>query len=371
MNFMLMTQDVQDVVNTIENVSDGLESIENTTNSLYGILLLLPELLGMASGAVVFIISLIGSIIGLIVTIVEFIIPAIALFKMARKAGFKYPWLAFIPIAQTYLEYILPRREFKLGFKTKNRTAMAIVALILTYFGTTLIVILNIVPALGQLLDILLPIILILFGWRKRYDMICTFKDKELAVPISILAIFFPIVYSITLLILSKRDPEYGAGNYYYVNMDSKAAATNPQMYPNAPVYPNGQMYQNAPVYPNGQVYQNAPVYQNGQVYQNAPVYQNGQPQMYAQPMYAQPAQPQMYAQPVQDVQPQINAAPVQTEAPAPVSEAAPAAQETPAADAPTTPVSEAAPAAQETPAADAPTTPLADTTQETSSTQA
>ena len=355
MNFMLMTQDVQDVVNTIENVSDGLESIENTTNSLYGILLLLPELLGIASGAVVFIISLIGSIIGLIVTIVEFIIPAIALFKMARKAGFKYPWLAFIPIAQTYLEYILPRREFKLGFKTKNRTAMAIVALILTYFGTTLIVILNIVPALGQLLDILLPIILILFGWRKRYDMICTFKDKELAVPISILAIFFPIVYSITLLILSKRDPEYGAGNYYYVNMDSKAAATNPQMYPNAPVYPNGQMYQNAPVYPNGQVYQ------------NAPVYQNGQPQMYAQPMYAQPAQPQMYAQPqqqmyaqpVQGVQPQINAAPVQTEASAPVQ------AETPA------PVSETAPVAQETPAADAPTTPLADSTQETSSTQA
>ena len=347
MDFLMMAQDVKDVVDTIENVSNGLESIENTTGSLYAILALLPEIFGLASGAFFFIVSVIGSIIGLIFTVVEFIIPAIALFRMAKKAGFKYPWLAFIPIAQTYLEYILPRREFKLGFKTKNRTAMAIVALILTYFGTTVIVVLNVIPGLGQLLDVLLPVVLILFGWRKRYDMICTFKDKELAVPISILGIFVPMVYSITLLILSKRDPEYGAGNYHYVNMDPKA--NNPQ-YAAAPVYPNGQMYQ-------------APVYQNGQVYQNAPVYPNGQPQMYAQPVYAQPAQqqpqmyaqqPQMYAQPAQGVQTQVNAAPAQPQA-APASQAAPAPA--PAAEAPAQPAAEAPQAA---PAAEAPAQPAA-----------
>ena len=338
MNYMLLASDVEQVFDTIENVSNGLESIESSTYSLYGILGLIVELLSMSGGAVVFIVSIIGSIIGILFAIVEFIIPAIALFNMAKKAGFKYPWLAFIPIAQTYLEYILPRREFKLGFKTKNRTAMAIVALILTYFGTTVIVILNVIPGLGQLLDLLLPIILLLFGWRKRYDMICTFKDKELAIPISILGTFIPIVYSIVLLVIMKRDPEYGAGNYYFVNMDSKANAYNPQMYPNAPVYPNGQMYKNAPVYPNGQVYQ------------NAPVYPNGQPQMYAQPMYTQPVQPQpqMYAQPVQPMQPQpqVNVAPAQPVQPQtpvaemPAVEAAPVVQ-TPAVEA--TPVVEAA----------------------------
>ena len=343
----MMAQDVKDVVDTIENVSNGLESIENTTGSLYAILALLPEIFGLASGTFFFIVSVIGSIIGLIFTIVEFIIPAIALFRMAKKAGFKYPWLAFIPIAQTYLEYILPRREFKLGFKTKNRTAMAIVALVLTYFGTTVIVILNVIPGLGQLLDVLLPVVLILFNWRRRYDMICTFKDKELAVPISILGIFVPMVYSITLLIISKRDPEYGAGNYHYVNMDPKA--NNPQ-YAAAPVYPNGQMYQ-------------APVYQNGQVYQNAPVYPNGQPQMYTQPVYAQPAQqqpqmyaqqPQMFAQPAQGVQTQVNAAPAQPQA-APAQPAAP--QAAPAAEAPAQPAAEAPQAA---PAAEAPAQPAA-----------
>ena len=250
---------------------------------------------------------------------------------------------------------------------------MAIVALILTYFGTTVIVVLNVIPGLGQLLDVLLPIALILFGWRKRYDMLVTFKDKELAVPISILGIFFPIVYSITLLIISKRDPEYGAGNYYYVDMSSKPAANNAQVYPNAPVYPNGQMYQNAPVYQNGQVYQNAPVYQNGQ-----PQMYAQQPQMYAQPqpqMYAQ--QPQMYAQPAQNVQaqPQV-AAPVQTEAPAPAApvaettQAAPVQAEAPAPAAPVAETVQAAPvpAVEATPAEEvqdtlsenAPTAPLA-----------
>ena len=346
MNYLLLAQDVKDVVDTIENVSNGLESIENSTSSLYGILLLIPELLGIASGAFFFILSVIGSIFGLIVAVVEFIIPAIALFKMARKAGFKYPWLAFIPVAQTYLEYILPRREFKLGFKTKNRTAMAIVALILTYFGTTVIVILNVIPGLGQLLDVLLPVILLLFAWRKRYDMLVTFKDKELAVPISILGIFFPIVYSITLLIISKRDPEYGAGNYYYVDMSSKPAANNAQAYPNAPVYQNGQP----------------------QMYAQ-------QPQMYSQPqMYAQ--QPQMYAQPAQNVQaqPQVNAAPVQTEAPAPAApvaeatQAAPVQAEAPAVEtAQTAPVAETVQAAPVQAEASAPTveaTPVAETVQ-------
>ena len=32
-----------------------------------------------------------------------YLLPAIALFVMAKNAGHKYPWLAFIPIAQTYI----------------------------------------------------------------------------------------------------------------------------------------------------------------------------------------------------------------------------------------------------------------------------
>jgi len=55
---------------------------------------------------------------------------------------------------------------------------------------------------------------------RKRYDMIHTFRDKELALPISIISIFIPAVYSIVLIFSMNRDPEYGAGNYYNVYME-------------------------------------------------------------------------------------------------------------------------------------------------------
>ena len=307
MNFMLLSASATDVLEGIQNVSDGIQSVEKTADSISEILFVLPELLGIASGAVAFIISAIVAVIGFLFTLIEFILPAIALFKMARKAGYKYPWLAFIPIVQTYLEYVLPRKEFNLLFKTKKRNVVAIADIILTYFGTTIIVILNIVPALGQLLDVLLPVVLILFAWRRRYDVICTFKDKELALPISILGTFIPLIYSIVLLVIMKRDPDYGAGNYYFVNMDDNVNAYNPQAYPANPqyaapgAYPN-QMYANAPVYnaapgANTQMYANAPVYNaaaagaNPQMYANAPVYNAAtdqtNPQMYANaPVY-------------------------------------------------------------------------------------
>ena len=148
------------------------------------------------------------------------VLPAIALFKLAKKAGYKYPWLGFIPFAQTYLEFVLPRREFNLLIKTKKRNYMGIVFLVLSLFGTSIIVALNVVPAVGQLLDILLPIVLIAMAWRKKYDMLVTFRSKELALPISIISIFVPWVYTIVLIFSMNQEPEYGVGNYYNVYME-------------------------------------------------------------------------------------------------------------------------------------------------------
>ena len=73
----------------------------------------------------------------------------------------------------------------------------------------------------GGGISLLVYIILaITFAWRKRYDMIHTFGDKEFALPISIISIFIPAVYSIVLIFSMNRDPEYGAGNYYNVYME-------------------------------------------------------------------------------------------------------------------------------------------------------
>ena len=209
-----------EVVDILSNVEDGLNSLNNSAFSIYAVLLAISGMLGIGVSALIAIVSIASSVFGLLFALLEYLLPAIALFKMARKAGYKYPWLAFIPIAQTYLEFVLPRREFNLFFKTKKRDYMGILFLLMTYLGSTIIVLLNVVPAIGQLLDVALPIVLMAFAWRKRYDMIHTFRDKELALPVSIISIFIPAVYSIVLIFSMNREPEYGAGNYYNIYME-------------------------------------------------------------------------------------------------------------------------------------------------------
>ena len=109
-----------EAVNTLYTVEDGLNSLNTSAFSIYGILLAISGMLGIGISALIAIMSITASVFGLLFTILEYLLPAIALFKMARKAGYKYPWLAFIPIAQTYLEFVLPRREFNLFSKPEK-----------------------------------------------------------------------------------------------------------------------------------------------------------------------------------------------------------------------------------------------------------
>ena len=72
----------------------------------------------------------------IIVMIISFLLPAIALYSHAQIAGYDKPWLAFIPFAQTYLEYILPRRRFKVLFiDTHEREKMALIVILVSTFG--------------------------------------------------------------------------------------------------------------------------------------------------------------------------------------------------------------------------------------------
>ena len=218
MEFLLLSGN--GINDALSNIETGLNSANNSAFSLYGIFFALAGMLGVSMWVLGIIGAIISSIFGVLLLILEYLLPAIALFKLSKKAGYKYPWLAFIPIAQTYLEFVLPRREFNLLVKTKKRNYMGILFLVLSYLGTSIIVALNVVPALGQLLDLLLPIVLIAMAWRKKYDMLVTFRSKELALPISIISIFVPWVYTIVLIFSMNQDPEYGVGNYYNVYME-------------------------------------------------------------------------------------------------------------------------------------------------------
>lgn len=182
-----------------------------TADSSYGsIYAMLAAFLGTYTLFIVIMIS----IVTVPMVIVEYLIPAIALNKMAKNAGYKYPWLAFIPIAQTYLEFVLPKREFNLGFKTKERKTMAYISIGATYFGGVVVGALNTIPVLGQVLDLIFPIVLQAVRWRKMYDVMRTYKEDGISMAISIVSVFIPIVYSCALLSCMNQEPEYGWGRY-------------------------------------------------------------------------------------------------------------------------------------------------------------
>ena len=167
----------------------------------------------------------------IIVMIISFLLPAIALYSHAQIAGYDKPWLAFIPFAQTYLEYILPRRRFKVLFiDTHEREKMALIVILVSTFGTSIIAGMNLIPAFGQILDIALTLFLIAMNWRKMYDYLCTFVDENDAMTFSVIGAFLPIVYAIYLIVIRGKEPEYGAGNYYNVTIprepEVKEAAT-------------------------------------------------------------------------------------------------------------------------------------------------
>lgn len=184
----------------------------NTNMALAG----LKEGMAMLFGGSLVIVMITGVIIMLLSIVIGYLIPAIALYNMAKKAGYKYSWLAFIPVAQTYLEFVLPKRDFKLGFVTKERGVVGLIFIGVTYFGGIIVGALNAVPGLGQVLDFIFMVALWAVCWRKMYDVIRTYKSKEAALTISILGMICPPVYAIALLTCINQEPDYGWGNYYY-----------------------------------------------------------------------------------------------------------------------------------------------------------
>lgn len=149
--------------------------------------------------------------------IIEFILKAIALNKMSQNAGFAYPWLSFIPFGQIFVEFLLPKKPFELWFiKSKDRRIMAVLTILLTYPGLLGAVAANVLPVMGQIVAVVIPILAYVMNWRKKYDLLSTFHtEKNTVLLISILGTIFPIIYAITLLVFMNNKPEYGFGKLY------------------------------------------------------------------------------------------------------------------------------------------------------------
>ncbi|SDJ67849.1 hypothetical protein SAMN04487760_11130 [Lachnospiraceae bacterium G41] len=170
--------------------------------------------------------------------IIHHFLLAVPLYIMADKAGYAYPFLAFIPFANYYLMHILPMKEYNyIGmYKTYERKNGFLLYMIVRWIGPLAIgivgTILSVIPFIAILIAMVIQLInltLIVAGFIGKAIMMIDLLDlymkkdeKGLAIFLGIISLFVPIVFPITCIVLCKKEPEFGYGNYYYpVNLQT------------------------------------------------------------------------------------------------------------------------------------------------------
>ena len=170
--------------------------------------------------------------------IIHHFLLAVPLYIMADKAGYAYPFLAFIPFANYYLMHILPIKEYNyIGmYKTYERKNGFLLYMIVRWIGPLAIgivgTILSVVPFIAMLIAMVIYFInlaLIVAGFIGKaimmidlLDLYMKKDDKGLAIFLGIISLFVPIVFPIACIVLCTKEPEFGYGNYYYpVNLQT------------------------------------------------------------------------------------------------------------------------------------------------------
>ena len=183
----------------------------------------------VASGALIMVIAITG--IMLLLSIAVYVLQAVALYKMANKLGHQYPWMAWIPYANTYLLFTLPDKKLKvLAFnKEVDRTTGFWIWLAITLGGSVIQGIFSaftVIPVIGPIIVSLVPIAImvarIFISYSAYKDLYEMFVDESQATPFAIVSIIVPITSVVFLLIASSKNPkpvvqvEENNGKYTY-----------------------------------------------------------------------------------------------------------------------------------------------------------
>jgi len=140
----------------------------------------------------------------------------IALFIMARHAGYPYSWIAFVPYGSYFLEFALPIRQFNVfnWVKTDRRETIAWIYIANEFFGGIVSAILKCIPLLGRVADWVYSLFFIAWKWRKIYDLLKTFGFNKSAMTWSILATLWKPLYVVLLFFMCDKEPDYGWGRF-------------------------------------------------------------------------------------------------------------------------------------------------------------
>ncbi len=159
-------------------------------------------------------------IVVLAVPVSLYVLQSIGLYRMAKKLGYDSPWLAWLPVVNLYLMFVLPKHSFEpLLIKQEIISRVnAFWIFIGTVFGSSIISsILSAffdVPVLGIFfaimvisLDLLMIFTIVIFQYPLYRDLFEMFFSKESADVCAIVGILFPMAVSVMFFLAGKREP--------------------------------------------------------------------------------------------------------------------------------------------------------------------
>lgn len=152
----------------------------------------------------------------LVPLIILYILGAIGLYRMAKKMEYNNPWLAWIPIGNLYLMFILPKGAFRVlavnkvierrenAFWIFHAAAMARMVLraILAFPGGRLFYLFD------DVVDIAWLVFLIFFLYPLYRDLFQLFEKESRAKTFAVWSMILPILLPIFLLIAASKEPK-------------------------------------------------------------------------------------------------------------------------------------------------------------------
>lgn len=141
----------------------------------------------------------------LILILIVYILSAIALYRMATKFHYPYAWLAWIPLANTYLMFILPIKKYKIlaidkEFERSNAFWI--------YVGCVVgCMILCFIPIINMLAGVASIVVMIFFQYPLMKDLYALFVDDSTAKTYAILSLVIPGSVVVFLLIMAGKEP--------------------------------------------------------------------------------------------------------------------------------------------------------------------
>lgn len=148
--------------------------------------------------------------------LILYILGAVGLYRMAKKLGYGSPWLAWIPIANLYLMFMLPGGSFRVLAVNKviEKRENAFWIFAGGAIAKRILQTISFVPGgrlfffFGDAIDIVWLIFAIFFLYPLYKDLFCLFESESKAKAFAVWSLILPFLLPIFLLTASSKEPK-------------------------------------------------------------------------------------------------------------------------------------------------------------------